>query len=93
MRKCLILLFTIFSFYIFISASVVKSLIIPKDALRIRIVPNSNSKFDQNIKSSVRNKLEITMYDLLKNASSSEEAREIIKRNLNLVDNDVRKAV
>ena len=31
------------------------------------------------------------MYDLLKDAKSSEEASEIIKNNLELVDNDVKK--
>lgn len=77
----------------FISKSVIKNLTIPNDALRIRIIPNSNSEFDQKVKRSVRDKLEITMFDLLKNAGSSEEASEIIKNNLELVDNDVKKAL
>ena len=77
----------------YISNSVVRGLSIPEDALRIRIIPNSNSEFDQGIKRSVRDRLEISMYDLLKNAKSSEEASEIIKKNLNLVDNDVKKVL
>lgn len=77
----------------FVSKSVVRSLTIPDDALRIRIIPNSNSEFDQKVKKSVRNKLEITMFDLLKNAKSSEEASKIIENNLELVDNDVKKVL
>ena len=93
MKKSIILLLCIFVFYMYISNSVVKNLSIPEDALRIRIIPNSNSEFDQGIKRSVRDRLEISMYDLLKNAKSSEEASEIIKKNLNLVDNDVKKVL
>ena len=65
-------------FYMFISDNMTKKLTIPDDALRIRIIPNSNSNYDQFIKGKVRDKLEITMYDLLKGAKSSEEASEII---------------
>ena len=93
MKKSIILLLCIFVFYMYISNSVVRGLSIPEDALRIRIIPNSNSEFDQGIKRSVRDRLEISMYDLLKNAKSSEEASEIIKKNLNLVDNDVKKVL
>ncbi len=89
MKKCAILLMVISLFYIFISNSMAKSLTIPNDALRIRIIPNSNSDYDQFIKRKVRDNLEITMYDLLKNAKSSEEARQIILDNLYLIDKDV----
>ena len=91
MKKSIVLLMIIFVFYMFVSKSVVRGLTIPDDAIRIRIIPNSNSEFDQRVKRSVRDKLEITMYDLLKDAKSSEEASEIIKNNLELVDNDVKK--
>ena len=66
---------------------------IPKDALRIRIIPNSNSNFDQSIKASIKDKLEITMYDLLKDAKNSDEARSIINNNLDLVEKDVKKVL
>lgn len=91
MKKIIILLLFIGLFYVFISNSLVKSLTIPNDAIRIRIIPNSNSSFDQDIKLKVKDKIEITMYDLLKDASSSEEACEIIENNLELIDNDVKK--
>ena len=73
----------------FLSCVISKKIEIPTDALRIRIIPNSNSSYDQFVKGKVRDKLEITLYDLLKNASSSEEARKIIVNNLDLIDKDV----
>ena len=90
MKKYIILIMIICFFYIFVSNSLAKELTIPNDALRIRIIPNSNSNYDQFIKGKIKDKLEITMYDLLKNARSSEEARNIIVDNLELVDKDVK---
>ena len=91
MKKIIILLLLIGIFYVFIGDALAKKLVIPDNAIRIRIIPNSNSAFDQNIKLKVKDKLEITMYDLLKDAENSEEAEEIIKNNLDLVDKDVKK--
>lgn len=91
MKKVIILILLIGVFYIFVSDVLAKKLMIPDDAIRIRIIPNSNSAFDQNVKLKIKDKLEITMFDLLKEAKSSEEAEKIIKNNLELVDKDVKK--
>ena len=48
---------------------------------------------DQDIKKKVKDKIEITMYDLLKDAKSSKEAYDIIENNLELVDKDVQKVL
>ena len=90
MKKTIILILFTGVFYVFISDVFAKNLMIPNDAIRIRIIPNSNSAFDQDIKLKVKDKLEITMYDLLKGAESSEEAKTIIENNLELVDKDVK---
>ncbi len=82
MRKTIILLLIIGCFYLFVSNVMAEKVTIPDDALRIRVVPNSNSDYDQEIKGKVRGELEVTMYDMLKEADSSEEARSIIKDNL-----------
>ena len=88
-KKSFILILIICLFYVFISDKMVDSLKIPDDAIRIRVIPNSNLEYDQMIKGKVRDALEVTMYDLLCDAESSGEAYEIIKNNLSLVDKDV----
>ena len=93
MKKIIILLIFISVFYLTSGFMTEKMVEIPDDALRIRIIPNSNSEFDQNVKKKVKDKLEVTMYDLLKDASSTEEAREIIEDNLVLVNKDVEKVL
>ena len=91
MKKIVILILFILTFYLFVSDIMVKGLEIPEDAIRIRVVPNSNSEYDQDIKTKVKNKLQSNMYDLLKDAKDSTEAERIINNNLNKIDNDINK--
>lgn len=89
MKKTIILLMSICVFYLAVSNVMVKAIEIPEDAIRIRVVPNSNEKEDQNIKLKVKDELESSMYDLLKEAKTSEEAEKIITKNLSQIDKDI----
>ncbi len=89
MKKTIILLIFIVLFYGFISNVMAENIEIPDDAIRIRVVPNSNSDYDQEIKGKVRTVLESTMYNLLKDSKNSDEARKIISSNLNTVEKNV----
>lgn len=90
MKKTIISLIIISVFYLFISNVMASTFEIPEDAIRIRVVPNSNSKEDQQVKGKVRDKLETTMYNLLKDANNSDEAKTIIKNNLESVKSDIK---
>lgn len=89
MKKIIILLSFICIFYLLVSNVMVKGLEIPDDAIRIRVIPNSNEEYDQNIKLKVKNELQDSMYDLLKEAKTSKEAEEIIENNLNKIDKNI----
>ena len=54
MKKTIIFLIMIAIFYIFTSSALASSIKIPDDAIRIRVVPNSNSDYDQAIKGKVK---------------------------------------
>ena len=89
MKKTIIALICISIFYFLIADCVKATVEIPDDAIRIRVVPNSNSKLDQAVKGKVRDEIEVTMYKLLKDTRTSEEAAEIIESNLNQVREQV----
>jgi len=93
MKKIIISLVSVFIFYLFISSVMAKSLEISEDAIRIRVVPNSNSEYDQSVKVKVKNKLQGTMYNMLKDVKTSEDAKEVIENNLDRVSNDVEKVL
>lgn len=59
-----------------------EEIIIPKDAIRFRVIANSDSKKDQQTKLSVKRGIQEELYESVKNASSIEEARKITKGKL-----------
>lgn len=86
MKKILILGIILFMVITSVKAD---NFVIPNDAIRLRVIPNSNSEYDQNIKMKVKNLLEYRMYNLLKNTKGVKKAREIIKSNISDIENDI----
>lgn len=70
-----------------------EEIVIPNDAIRIRIIANSNSAEDQYIKSQVRDSLQTQLQELLKDARSIEEVRKILNNNLKEFDFTVEKVL
>jgi len=64
-------------------------IVIPKEALRIRVIASTNDKKDQDIKYEVKDGIEKDIYNLLKDTKSIVEARDIIENNLDNIDNKV----
>jgi stage II sporulation protein R len=62
---------------------------IPDEALRLRIIANSNSDYDQDIKKQVKSVLEKKVYNVLNGAENISDARTIINNNLNDIDKSV----
>lgn len=58
------------------------NIIIPKEAIRIRVISNSNDNLDILEKTKVRKKVEKELYSLLKDVKNIDEARSIIQNNL-----------
>ena len=63
------------------------------DLIRIRIIANSNSTYDQTIKINLSSILRKKLYDLLKNESNIVNARKIIKNNINTLDSIINENV
>lgn len=55
--------------------------IIPKEAIRFRIIANSNSLEDQVLKSNLEKSIEKYLFELTKNSSTSDQARSILLKN------------
>lgn len=62
---------------------------IPDESIRIRVVANSNSDYDQKIKQKVSTYLKGEMYQLLKNTRDINQVREIISNNIEKIDNSI----
>ena len=91
MKKTLILLTIIFGFYFLISNVMAQSIKIPDDAIRIRVIANSNSDADQELKQTVRQDIEQYLYEKLDKANNVKEADAIISYNIPKINNIVNK--
>ena len=91
MKKLMLAIFLIILLYVFIGR--VSSLAIPDDALRIRVIANSNSNYDQEIKKFVKENIQYKLYELLKNTKGIDQAKKIINNNLNDIDSNVKETL
>jgi stage II sporulation protein R len=62
---------------------------IPDEAIRLRILANSNSSYDQDIKNKVSNNIQYQMYNLLKDTKNIDSARTVILSNMSSIDNKI----
>ena len=63
-----------------------EEIIIPKEAIRIRVLANSNKEIDQKIKMKLSIELQKEITNLLQDTTNIEEARLIIKSNMNFLN-------
>ncbi len=68
-----------------------KIILIPEEAIRIRVIANSNSESDIKIKEELSKDFNNKVEKILNNVKSLEEARDIIKNNYDLLTNYVEK--
>lgn len=78
MKKILLLLSIISFIYIGLNYKEDDN-IIPDEAIRFRVVANSNTVYDQNIKFQVRNTVQNEIFKLIKDSKSIDETRKILK--------------
>ena len=88
MKKTLITLILILITYMVIGVKAEELVEIPDEAIRIRVIGNSNSEYDQEKKQELRKDVQLYMQNLLKDAKTINQAREIINNNLeNIIKN------
>ena len=87
MKKTIIVLSII---TIILSLNKEQKIIIPKDSIRFRVIANSNTIYDQNIKIMVKNAVQNKIFELIKEKETIEETRTTIKDNMNLIENVVK---
>ena len=93
MKKAIFMILGILITYILIGNVIATNNLIPDDAIRIRVIANSNSEYDQQVKNKVKDTLEYDMYNILKNTTDLDEARKLISSNLDNVEKNIDKTL
>lgn len=86
MKKIILVLFAILTIFLVYSKVNAEEIIIPDSSIRLRVIPNSNSTYDQAMKQVVKSYLEEDVYSLFKDTKNIDDAREIINNNLNDIE-------
>ena len=66
-----------------------QELVIPKESIRFRVIANSNSMEDQELKLKVKDNLNNELQNILKNSNSLSESRSLLKNNIVKLNNNV----
>lgn len=61
-------------------------IIIPSDAIRVRIIANSDNISDLYVKSKLKEEIKKDLYNFIKDANNSKEAKQGIESNLNAIE-------
>lgn len=84
--KNFILIFFIIVIYIFIGSVISDNVVIPSEAIRFRVVANSDSDYDQSIKEKISKDVTLELYNILEGANSIEDVRNSISSNINDIE-------
>lgn len=91
MKKIVIILLIIMTSMFIYKEQKDDMIIIPDTAIRLRVIPNSNSSLDQNMKRKVKEYLENNTYTLIKEQNNIDDARKIINDNIpNIKENVIK---
>jgi len=71
----------------------VESIIIPNEAIRVRVIANSNEDNDIEVKENVKKDVSEKIYGLLKNVRTIDEARKILQENIPEIDITVERSL
>ena len=86
MKKIITVILVLLGILIYTRIST-KDVFIPKEAIRFRVIANSNTKEDQNIKILVRNDLEKVISNDLANSKNINDSRKILSTNIDRYEN------
>lgn len=89
MKKIILVLFAFLTIFFVYNKVNALEVVIPDSSIRLRVIPNSNSNYDQAMKQVVKNYLEDDVYDLFKDTKNIYDARNIINNNLGNIENNI----
>jgi len=89
MKKTLLLIGVIFTIYYFIGIKAEEILKIPDEAIRFRVIANSNSEYDQKVKYEVKDEIQNHMLTILQNVDSIDVSRSVIAANLSTINTKI----
>lgn len=89
MKRIILVLLAVLTIFVLYSSVSADEVIVPSNSIRLRVIPNSNSSFDQAMKLNVKEYLEKDVYTLFKNIDNIDDARIVISDNLDNINSNI----
>ena len=89
-KKIILIIMAIFiAFLVYNSEKVDAEVVIPDGAIRVRVIANSNTIFDQNMKMKVKQYIEENLSVLLLGVDNLDNARDVINDNISSLNDGI----
>ena len=82
MKRLILIIFALIIIFVVYKEVNANEVVIPDSAIRLRVIPNSNSSYDQAMKSVVKSYLENDVYNMFKDTKNIYDARYVINDNI-----------
>ena len=89
MKKIIYIVLIIIAIWLWTTSE--KKDVLPEESIRFRIIANSNTEIDQNVKQLIKKDLETNIFKLIQDSKSIEETRKIIKDNEEIIKSTIEK--
>lgn len=89
MKKIIVILFIVVVSLVMLNEK--ENLLIPDNAIRFRVIANSDNEEDQNLKLIIKDEVETEIYKLINDVKTIDEARLVIEENINKIDEIIEK--
>jgi len=89
MRKLIAIILTVIIMFIVYDNTKAEEIVIPDTAIRLRVIPNSNNLFDQEMKNKVTDYLESNLYKMFTDIDNVEDARDTINDNIINIEENI----
>lgn len=86
MKKIILIIFAIVIILFVYKDVNANEVVIPDTSIRLRVIPNSNSSYDQAMKQVVKSYLEDDVYKLFKDTNNIDDARNVIVDNIDNIE-------
>lgn len=93
MKKIILFICAVLVLILLGGKTVSEDIIIPNESIRIRVIANSNSIKDQNLKKKVKKSIQVELTNMLKDAKSINDVRAVLNEKLDGIKYSVKNTI
>ena len=89
MKKIILFIFALIIIFVVYKEVNANEVVIPSESIRVRVIPNSNSSYDQAMKMVVKNYLEDGVYSMIGDTKRIDVVRDVVNDNIGNINYNI----